>query len=65
MKYFVNKYEKIDHNGNRFVDGDEITGLSAEEAERLVRLGVITATETQEEEKEDPKPKTKAKKDDA
>lgn len=80
-KYTVNKYEKIDHDGKRFVDGEEITGLSAKDAERLLRLGVIVANgEDQDEQEaelvepivdaepeEKPKAKTsaKAKKDDA
>lgn len=43
MKYFVNEYENIDHNGKNFLGGDEIKGLSAKDAERLLKLNVITS----------------------
>lgn len=38
MSFFA--LEKIRHNGESFSPGDEISGLSTEEAERLIKLKV-------------------------
>lgn len=38
--YLVNVREKIDHNGERYIENEKIS-LSADDAERLLNLGVI------------------------
>lgn len=58
MSYFVNKNENVDHNGKSYKSGEEIKGLSAKDAERLLRLGAVVEDGEPEQLDDDKEPVT-------